>query len=89
MSKPGSQDPIDNHGSSPQLSIRSADPFPAGNMYFQQQWGDEEYTGKCNIQVLWQVHYSHISPRTDSDTRALCRHGEQLQLQMGIWASLA
>lgn len=29
ISKPGSQDAIDNHGSPPQLTNRSADPFPA------------------------------------------------------------
>lgn len=43
MSKPDSQDPVDNHGSSPQLSIRSTDPCPAGNMYFhpaaRRWWG--------------------------------------------------
>lgn len=64
MSKQDSQIPIDFHGSSPQLSIRIAlllsqletapfpAPFPAGNVYFQQQRGDEEYAKKCNILML-------------------------------------
>lgn len=52
MFKPDSQDPTGNHGSAPQLAVRSTDPCQAGSMCFQQQGGDEEYVRKCTILIL-------------------------------------
>lgn len=51
MLKPDSQDPTDNHGSAPQLAVRSTDPCQAG-MCFQQQGGGGEYARKCTILML-------------------------------------
>lgn len=52
MSKPDSQDPTDNHGSAPQLAVRSTDPCQSGNVSFQQEGDGGVYARKCTILML-------------------------------------
>lgn len=49
MFKLDSQDPVNDHGSSPELAARSADPYQVGNVCFPQQGAGEENARKCTF----------------------------------------